>query len=242
MGREWHHRSCSSSHATIVFHGSMPLSLSQCLSVSASLSQSLKSSPSVVFFNKRNPLLYPQAMPSTVFPTTADVVNSSSRHGKPVRSSGIRLQNGGLFHLFISYRVKTEHSLAAQLHDKLHLHAANFRLPQAKWPAAVATRDASCSPSKLHVFLDTKCLQQGKRWDIGDGGIGGFVGGLSHSAVYLPLLSTGAMDGFLALSSEDRLDNLLLEMAIALELNALSPSSQDSLRVYVYYACVCRGI
>jgi hypothetical protein len=95
-------------------------------------------------------------------------------------------------------------------------------------------RDESAVNSSIRVFQDTYCLNPGMEWE-GDGGIknGGFIGALRLSLVFVPVFS-GSIDengqvvtewcigGLIELGSQDKQDNVLLELIIARELHVLT--------------------
>ena len=69
---------------------------------------------------------------------------------------------------------------------------------------------------RMRVFLDRERLEAGERWDKG------FIQtGVAASTLVLPLISAGALAGLAALATEDKIDWLLLEWEVALELEAV---------------------
>ena len=105
------------------------------------------------------------------------------------------------FHIFISYRVKTEADLAKQLYDRL----SSIALAQ--------------TGQQIRVYLDQERLEDGERWDAG------FMKGLGASWIVVPIVSSGALKPMGDLFTEDGTpadwcDNVLLEWTAALELFA----------------------
>lgn len=70
----------------------------------------------------------------------------------------------------------------------------------------------------LHPFLDRECLEDGAPWKEG------FLRGLRHSSVVVPLLSSEGLKPFKDASRDFSHDNLLLEFQTALQMNS-SPSN-----------------
>ena len=72
---------------------------------------------------------------------------------------------------------------------------------------------------KLRVYLDQTRLEDGQRWDSG------FMEGLAHSWVFVPIVSVGSVGPMCQLGGgedgvkEDWTDNVLLEWTAALELH-----------------------
>ena len=102
------------------------------------------------------------------------------------------------YHVFISYRVKTEHQLAKALFDKL----SDMTLVE--------------SGQKLRVYLDSERLEDGERWDSG------FMDALCESWIVVPILSSGSLGPMADLAGNENCDNCLLEWVAALELFARS--------------------
>lgn len=69
---------------------------------------------------------------------------------------------------------------------------------------------------KLSVWWDVKCLKKGQLWEDG------FADGLFRSAVFVPVLSKGALANFAKLDADSACDNVLLEHVLALEQHARS--------------------
>ena len=67
---------------------------------------------------------------------------------------------------------------------------------------------------KLSVWWDVKCLKKGQPWEDG------FADGLFRSAVFVPILSKGALANFAKLEADSSCDNVLLEYVLALEQHA----------------------
>eukprot|EP00050_Salpingoeca_kvevrii_P005397 m.281725 g.281725 ORF g.281725 m.281725 type:complete len:318 (+) comp11107_c0_seq52:2216-3169(+) len=108
------------------------------------------------------------------------------------------------FDVFVSYRVAANVSLANALFEAVERESVSSRLG----------RRAQC-------YLDSKCLQAGRPWQEG------FVRGLQRSAVFAPVVSAGALAAMAGLgqsSPGDKCDNVLLEMLVALILEALPNS------------------
>lgn len=103
----------------------------------------------------------------------------------------IRRDRRKFYHVFISYRVRTDLQLAKNL---------CFRLQQ---------RFLS-SGHRVRVFWDRQDLQDGMPWEKL------FMKGLKHSCVYLPLISEPSLHNIKALKTESKTDNFLLEMELAL--------------------------
>ena len=101
---------------------------------------------------------------------------------------------GELFHVFISYRVKTEGSegnfFASKLYHQLQMQSNGddeFSIPAAgvgKYPrfARELPPGIAKKPHVAKVYLDTECLQDGREWMVG------FVRGLAVSIVAVLLV------------------------------------------------------
>jgi hypothetical protein len=128
------------------------------------------------------------------------------------------------YHVLISYRVASE---AGALLSCIGKHAAQqtrrlnpVRVTAWLGPTALArtlfdTLSATKlkNGQKLRVFLDQVDLQVGERWDSG------FMGALGRSWIVVPLISTEALGNMKSLDSNNaKVDNLLLEWIVALEL------------------------
>ena len=72
------------------------------------------------------------------------------------------------------------------------------------------------SAKGMRVWYDTKSLLWGQRWEHG------FVAGLRHSIVIVPVLSKKCLAPFTALGADSGCDNVLLEHSLALELKERS--------------------
>ncbi len=119
-----------------------------------------------------------------------------------------------IFHVFMSYRVKTEAGLVGELYHKFMTSADAAKIPDiSKWPSKFKQPPRE---SRLHVFWDAKCLAPGLPWKDN-----GFVTALSTSLLFLPLLSDGVVEKWFA-PVQDVVDNVLLELILALEFNLLS--------------------
>jgi hypothetical protein len=146
----------------------------------------------------------------------------------------------GFFHAMLSYRVNTDQDFVSKLHDKIHLLAP---VGEKGWHASAYPagfrRDESVMNSSVCVFQDAYCLRDGMGWE-GDGGIknGGFIGALRLSLIFVPVFSVnvngdseiispgaGSIGQLIDLESEDKQDNVLLELIIARELHLLSKKS-----------------
>eukprot|EP00960_Hanusia_phi_P008782 251777-Hanusia_phi.AAC.1 len=143
---------------------------------------------------------------------------------KPGNLSNLRVE---LFHFFLSYRVSTESWLIGELYDTIIQTCVQERkIPhggKGRWPKFAQVPEYQNS---VKGFLDTKCLMEGKDWEAG------FVLGLVHSLVFVPLISwheepagepssqivcRGSLGDMVSLCKNDRVDNILLEYIIALE-------------------------
>jgi hypothetical protein len=150
----------------------------------------------------------------------------------------------GFFHAMLSYRVSTDQDFVSKLHDKIHLLAPAGETNDARmldsspYPSGFR-RDESVMNSSIRVFQDAYCLRDGMGWE-GDGGIknGGFIGALRLSLVFVPVFSVkvdgsgqlvspgeGSIGGLIELGSQDKQDNVLLELIIARELHVLTKKS-----------------
>ena len=98
------------------------------------------------------------------------------------------------YHVFISYRARTEKALALQLYR------------------ALSTMTLQKTSQKLRVYLDQVCLEDGQRWDSG------FMSGLAASWVVCPIVTNGALEMMQETETRDTPDNVLLEWMGALEL------------------------
>jgi hypothetical protein len=124
---------------------------------------------------------------------------------------------GEVFHVFFSYRVKTESDLVGELYHKLMMSVDAAKIPDiSKWPSKFKQPPKEVAASRLHVFWDSKCLAPGLTWKDN-----GFVAALSKALVFLPLLSDGVVEKWCH-PVQDFVDNVLLELILALEFNALS--------------------
>jgi hypothetical protein len=130
---------------------------------------------------------------------------------------------GEIFHVFISYRVDFEAGLVGELYQKLLTDTKAAEIPDiSRWPSKFKAPDELClqevGSSRVHVFWDKKCLVPGATWKDE-----GFVSALKISLVFMPLLS---IKGTAAWTKPVvHVDNVLLELILALEFNLLSKQS-----------------
>mmetsp|Transcript_32620 Transcript_32620/g.76001 ORF Transcript_32620/g.76001 Transcript_32620/m.76001 type:complete len:983 (-) Transcript_32620:1453-4401(-) len=155
--------------------------------------------------------------PSCTDPEQAMDLSEYARGIKPPPTFSLR---GPLFHAMISYRVATESMVAQDLYDKLRsLSASSKPLPpggKGLWCAFAKEPD---EPNGAKIYLDHLCLLNGKPWRAG------FIMGLAHSMVVVPLLTwsekdgeeRGTVGGLVSLGEKDRVDNCLLEMIVTME-------------------------
>jgi serine/threonine protein kinase len=107
------------------------------------------------------------------------------------------------YDVFISYRVKTDQDLAFKMHE------------------AFSAMKIGPEDRFARVFLDAVCLQDGGDWEAD------FVDALSNSKVFVPILSSGALDPLKEAPepqsccagrshrNETQVDNVLLEYSLA---------------------------
>jgi hypothetical protein len=155
----------------------------------------------------------------------------------PVAQINLR---AGFFHAYLSYRVNTDADLVQKIHDKLHLLAKKKELLDLSPYPEGFRQDESVLGSRVRVFYDAYCLKDGLGWEgDGDAKHGGFIGALLLSPVYVPVLSAygdthrsdfdrGSIGALLQLTSNDRQDNVLLELILARELHLISRTSGNS--------------
>jgi hypothetical protein len=99
-------------------------------------------------------------------------------------------------HVFISYRTGSDRQLARRLCDQL---------------SALTIGETD---QRIRVYLDQTRLEDGQRWDAG------FMNGLAHSWVFVPIVSVGSLGQMVQLArEEDWSDYMLVEWAAALELH-----------------------
>jgi hypothetical protein len=103
---------------------------------------------------------------------------------------------------FCSYRVKTESEFAQSL----------FKCLNATQLPAVAAEGVE-PEQRVVAYLDKARLLDGEQFDRG------FMDALAHSKVFGPLLSAGCVKSFQSLAQEDRVDFVLCEWIMALELH-----------------------
>ncbi|KAI8849603.1 hypothetical protein BC829DRAFT_180753 [Chytridium lagenaria] len=106
------------------------------------------------------------------------------------------------FHVFISYRVKTDAALAERISDKLR-----SRIVEA------AKVNSNLKDVHFQVFLDKQSLV------AGEGYRNQFLGALKSSCLVVPIISAPSLAIFEAIS-EDSEDNVLAEWEAALDLNS----------------------
>lgn len=138
-------------------------------------------------------------------------------------------------HVMLSYRVETEGSrapgnqLVKDIYEKLHaLSLTDHIVPitgLGVWPSFCAPPKSSCPRHCVKVFWDEKCLPDGQSW------MEGFVNGVANSVVFVPLLSwderdKGSLGGLINLNraGRDYVDNVLLELILALEIRRIPGS------------------
>lgn len=140
------------------------------------------------------------------------------------------------FDSMISYRVRTEggrggNNFAEDLRkEMLHITYAepSMALPsRGPWPK-FARSQGNQDNRRAKVYLDAAALKDGEEWEAGSTGMGGFIGGVACSIVFVPLLSArsingrleGSLGGLVHLQPQngmDYKDNVLLEFTLALE-------------------------
>jgi hypothetical protein len=140
----------------------------------------------------------------------------------------------------ISYRVETEgpspsgNNLSYEVYEKmrqLSLEGENKipRYARGTWPN-YAKRPEQYNPQQAKVFLDRECLLDGYDWEAC------FLQGLRSSMVMVYLLSfsehgrdsLGALTTLCPSEGKDRVDNVLLELIIGLELQAIGKQTAQS--------------
>jgi hypothetical protein len=134
-----------------------------------------------------------------------------------------------LFHCMISYRFSSDASLARAIHDRLHFKTLNAKKKSefyaaAKYPSGFA-RARESKQSWLNIFLDSVCLQTGSDWADA-----GFIPALMQSLTMIPVLSwiessngdppSGSVGLLAGRNASSPVDNLLLELVLAKELNS----------------------
>ena len=138
----------------------------------------------------------------------------------------LRDLRGEIFHFFLSYRVSSEGPMIEELYDTIRrLSTCEKKIPRGakgKWPK-FARAPAHEDKHVVKGFLDKRCLVDGKDWEAG------FVLGLLHSLVFVPLISGaekidpvtgdptygGTLGDMISLDANDRVDNVLLEYILA---------------------------
>lgn len=106
------------------------------------------------------------------------------------------------YHIFISYRVKTDLPLAEALCNALQRSLHRLPLPEGGHVA-------------VKCFFDKQDLVAGKDWKKG------FLDGLHRSCLFLPIVSEAGLAPIKELQKDDDSDNVLLEYETALELKAM---------------------
>ena len=162
----------------------------------------------------QNAALVSQATAVDASSTTAPVASALSLRGE-------------IFHAFISYRVKSEADLVGELYHRLITSAKAAKIPQiSRWPSKFKEPTKDVASSRMHVFWDAKCLAPGLTWKDN-----GFVSALSMSLVFVPLLSNGVVEKWVSPVVE-YVDNVLLELVLALEFNHANTSDEHSSSVF----------
>jgi hypothetical protein len=140
----------------------------------------------------------------------------------------------------ISYRVETEgpapsgNNLSYEVYEKMRQLSleGDTTIPhyaRGTWPN-YAKRPEQYNPQQAKVFLDRECLLDGYDWEAC------FLQGLSSSIVMVYLLSfsehgrgsLGALTTLCPSEGKDRVDNVLLELIIGLELQAIGKQTAQS--------------
>ena len=98
--------------------------------------------------------------------------------------------------MFISYRVASDRDLAVRLHKAL---------------SSVVLEETG---DELRVYLDSACLVDGERWDVG------FMKGLISSFIFVPIVSAAGLAPMIEGSDPSGPDNVLMEWIGALELHS----------------------
>jgi hypothetical protein len=132
---------------------------------------------------------------------------------------------GEIFHVFISYRVKSESDLVGELYHQLISTGNAAKIPAiSKWPSSFKQPDVTSS--RIHVFWDAKTLARGLTWKDS-----GFVSALGKSLVFAPMLSLGVVESWCR-PVADYVDNVLLELILALEFNKLHALDERPSSIY----------
>lgn len=139
--------------------------------------------------------------------------------------------SGEFFHVMISHRQRTEGSIdggngvAFQLYRELQRLSLSAKpippVGYGQYPT-FAKRPDDFVEAQCKVFMDEACLQEGKLWKDG------FIMGLCRSIVFVCLLSwrldeetaqvVGSVGGMMHLTRESPVDNVLLEIIMAIEM------------------------
>jgi hypothetical protein len=84
--------------------------------------------------------------------TAVDFVSSAAPSGPKALSL-----RGEIFHVFISYRVKSETDLVSELYDQLTRSAKAAKIPDiSRWPSEFKEPAKDVLSSRMHVFWDKK--------------------------------------------------------------------------------------
>ncbi len=165
-----------------------------------------------------------QKMPHSKESTDVPVQRS---HSAAQSVSGSLSLRGEIFHVFISYRVSTESDLVRELYHQLMKSAKASKIPGiSKWPSKFKKPTSDVASSSIHVFWDAKALAPGLTWKDD-----GFVSALSKSLVFTPMLSDGVVKKWSS-PVVDYVDNVLLELILALEFNKLHSSDEGPSSVH----------
>jgi serine/threonine protein kinase len=103
------------------------------------------------------------------------------------------------FHVFLSYRVALERDLLPWIYKDL-------KTRKIRGSGGGASKD-----SRLRPYWDKVCIKMGNNWKDD------FLGGLLHSQVFVPVVTTAVLEGIIE-SSNKWADNVLLEWMLALVL------------------------
>ena len=96
--------------------------------------------------------------------TAVDLMSSAVPSGPKALSL-----RGEIFHVFISYRVKSESDLVSGLYHQLTRCAKAAKIPDiSRWPSDFKEPAKDVLSSRMHVFWDQKCLAPGLTWKDDD--------------------------------------------------------------------------
>jgi hypothetical protein len=104
---------------------------------------------------------------------------------------------GEFFHVFISYRVADDEELVKTLYAKMQLESKNHAIPlleYSKYPRQFHKDASNTADVAAHVFVSSRCLPDGQRWEWDPKTRGGFVGALATSCVFVPVFSLSVDD------------------------------------------------